>query len=150
MRTLFRNRKELYIWSRVISYLFSFVVYLIHKQLTDYYDRFGVGPIRLMAESSEAASNFYQFKARDIDGKEVDLSRYFSSHVHVLVNMFYSIISGTRVRSALSSTLPPDEARPRPTILSWSSCMSSTTRYSCQRQWYFWDSHHIFSFPDWE
>jgi len=48
--------------------------------------RFGVGPIRLMAESSEAASNFYQFKARDIDGKEVDLSRY-EGQVCVVVNV---------------------------------------------------------------
>merc|ERR1712032_162579 len=50
--------------------------------------RFGVGPIRLMAESSEAAaaSNFYQFKARDIDGKEVDLRRY-EGQVCVVVNV---------------------------------------------------------------
>jgi len=48
--------------------------------------RFGVGPIRLLAESSEAASNFYQFKARDIDGKEVDLSRY-EGQVCVVVNV---------------------------------------------------------------
>ena len=38
--------------------------------------RFGLGPIRLMAETREAASNIYQFKARDIDGKEIDFSRH--------------------------------------------------------------------------
>jgi len=48
--------------------------------------RFGLGPIRLMAETREAASNIYQFKARDIDGKEIDFSRY-EGQVCVVVNV---------------------------------------------------------------
>ena len=76
-RTLFRNQKNTFIKSsRVFILSFLENTFIYHQLIyIDIFVRFGVGQIRLMAESSEAASNFYQFKARDIDGKEVDLSR---------------------------------------------------------------------------
>merc|ERR1712121_121992 len=39
--------------------------------------RFGLGPVRLLAESSSTtAGTIYQFSAKDINGQDVDMGKY--------------------------------------------------------------------------